>query len=321
MYFLILNTVTTKLERKHNDFRLIIRLKLFCVFRMPNTNATRKAERRAKLAAAKAARNAAGLNMFNPTAHLALVNINSSPLGGTKENPLPTMALHNNVNLRAPGLFTGKPYQGYLNPEVVKRIELLGLPVKSHEYLTEEERAAVNAIAAENAATAQASKSASGRNWWGVTGAQYVFPKSANSSQARNRHFHAILARTQQASEELRKLQDAAEMRSMQGDYESADQLLKRAAEIRAEQAYTVAEPTEKSLQNAEAYHMFAKEIEGKQGRTGLFSSCFGGSCSVNQSATVGPSTTANPLHTRGSRRGGRSRRKQKHQNKRTRKH
>ena len=305
-------------------------------------NATRKVERRTKLAAAKAARNAAGVNMFNPTAHVALININNSPLGGTRENPLPTMALHkNNLKLRAPGLFTGKPFEGYLSPEEIKRIELLGLPVKSHQYLTPEEQAAVNAIAAENAATAMATMRASEPNARGLTGDQYlyttVYPRSEANLRAIASHRSQQLAETRNVMAARNLEAEARHLRYNLRDERGARDLLKQAEAIRAEQGYTVAQPTSRSLANHQAYHDFAEEhyasdlpvqpsqsVQASQPRRGLFgglfNSCFGGSCSVNESA-IAPSITLNPLHTRG-RRGGRSRRRKhnmrKYRNKRT---
>jgi hypothetical protein len=310
---------------------------------MPN-NATRKAERREKLAAAKAERNAAGVNMFNPRAHVALFNINSSPLGGTRDNPLPTRALHGNVNLRAANLFTGKPFAGYLSPEEIKDMQLLGLPTKSEVNLTTGEQATINAIAAENAANAMATMRRSEPNANGLTGDQYlystVYPKSQANLQAIASHHSQQVAETQDIPA-LRNLD--AQIRHLRynlKDEEGARKLLKNAREIKATAGYTVAEPTARSLANAQAYHDFAKQhyasdlpvlpvlpnqsVQLRPSQPsrgyfgGLFNSCFGGSCSVNERA-VQPLTVINPLHISG-RHGGRSRKykRRKYRNKRT---
>ena len=127
---------------------------------MPN-NATRKAARRANIAAAKAARNP-GANMFNPNVHTALFNVNSSPLGGTRANPLPVMAYHGSTQLRAPDSFTGA-FGRRLSPDQSKQMQKLGLPVRVPAWLGSDQ-AAVAAIHAENAANTMATKAASSVN-------------------------------------------------------------------------------------------------------------------------------------------------------------
>ena len=134
---------------------------------MPN-NATRKAERRANLAAAKAARNAAGVNMFTPlngsapVVRVASVEPGSSPLGGTVANPESVMAHHYISSLKGPDSFTGA-FGRRLPPAESRQMQMAGLPVRLPAWLGSD-RAAVAAIHAENAANTLASKSASSVN-------------------------------------------------------------------------------------------------------------------------------------------------------------
>jgi hypothetical protein len=87
----------------------------------------------------------------------------------------------------------------------------------------------------------------------------------------------------------------------LEGDYKGAKEISNRAKAIRAEMGYVVIEPNDISLQNAEAYWEFAKRVHDKQLesaakelRPGLFSSCFGGSCSAVEPPPV--VTIRNPL-------------------------
>jgi len=128
---------------------------------MPN-NRSRKIARREKLAANKAARNAAGVNMFDSNVHVALFNLSKSPLGGTKVNPSSVMAYHGSTGLRAPDSFTG-PFGGQLLHNERKQMQLLGLPVDTPVDLGSQQ-AALNAIIAENNANTLATKSASSVN-------------------------------------------------------------------------------------------------------------------------------------------------------------
>jgi hypothetical protein len=244
---------------------------------MPNN--TRKAERRAKLAANKAARNAAGVNMFTPlNGSVPLVRVKSVELGSS---PLGANAAYYTTPLRAANLFNGKPFRGELSPEEQRRMFVTGLPTsygsRNGDILSQEDLNAARAIAAENAVNTRASKSASTANAMGVTGNRYLYPKSYENKLAEFLHRPAVLSATRQSEG------------------------------VEGHNGYTVADPTAKSIENAKAYHKFAEQIHAKQLKPdapGLFSSCFGGSCSaVEPSSTV---TIRNPLS---SSRGGRSRR------------
>jgi hypothetical protein len=128
---------------------------------MPNNNATRKAERRAKLAAAKAARNAAGVNMFTPlNGTNAVVGVKSVEPGSS---PLGANALYYTTDLREANLFRGKPYRGTLSIRDTKQMQMAGLPVKVPLFLGSEQ-AVVNEIDAENHTNTMATKSASSPN-------------------------------------------------------------------------------------------------------------------------------------------------------------
>ena len=280
---------------------------------MPDNNATRKAERRAKLAEAKAARNAAGVNMFNPSVTKRTVNI------GTifNANPLNTI-----TKLRAPNLFRGQPSQKFLTPKQIKQIQLLGLPTSNPQPLTSKEWVNLNAIARENAENTMATKRASMNNGPGLSGDQYlydtVYPKTqTNLNELASHRAEELLQTVPDATRRLRA--KAKYLRYTMGNERAAQQALRDANAIKAGEAYLVAEPTARSLANAEAYHRFAQNHYAGRFNTveqpiqvepprqsspgffgGLFRSCFGESCDVNTSATV------NPLYGHG----GRSRRK-----------
>jgi len=320
MHFQILSTVTIKLI-KYNNFNQILWLKLFCVFRMPN-NASRKAARREKLAANKAARNAACLSMFNPNVARRTVNISRV----VNANPL-----NNTVKLRAPDSFTG-PFGGQLLHNEMKQMQLLGLPVKNQQKLTQAEQATVNAIARENAADRITTKSASMYNGIGVTGDQYlydtVYPKTqTNLNQLASHRAEELSQTLPNATRRLRA--KAKYLRYTMG--QGAQRLLPEANAIKASEGYSVAQPTARSLANAQAAHRFAQNHYAGRFNTvrqpiqvepprqsspgffgGLFRSCFGESCPVNDSAIRSTFSTENPLY----RRGGRSRQKRKHSRK-----
>lgn len=280
---------------------------------LARTNNEGRAVRRAAVAAAKAARNAGGVPMFNPRAHVRLMNINARPVRQPSQDQLKTMVSEGNVNLRPANSFTGESFQGRLSPEEIKQIKLLGLPVQRRQYLTEEEEQTLAAIAAENEANRQATKAASTPNGWTVTGARYLYPRPHTKANRhiRNLHRQVALVTTRPQSEELSQLDAAVRLKRLQGDHRGADQLKSRANEIRAETGYVVIEPSARSLQNAEAYHQFAEQIHDKQLRPGLFNSCFGGSCDAVPPSTL---TLRNQLSSSagGSSAGGRSRRTRK---------
>jgi hypothetical protein len=307
---------------------------------MPN-NATRRAARRANIAAAKAARNAAGVNMFTPlNGSVPVVRVKSVEPGSS---PLGANAAYYTTPLRAANLFKGKAFSGELPSAESRQMQMAGLPVKVPVHLGSDQ-AAVDAIYAENAENAMATMRRSEPNANGLTGDQYlystVYPKSQANLQAIASHHSQQVAETQDIPA-LRNLD--AQIRHLRynlKDEEGARKLLKNAREIKATAGYTVAEPTARSLANAQAYHDFAKQhyasdlpvlpvlpnqsVQLRPSQPsrgyfgGLFNSCFGGSCSVNERA-VQPLTVINPLHIRG-RRGGRSRKykRRKYRNKRT---
>jgi len=277
-------------------------------------NTTRKAERRAKLATNKSARNAAGVTMFNPSVTKRTVNIGSSPLGANTFN--------SQISLRAPNLFTGNATEKHMTPQQIKKIQLLGLPTSQKTLLTANEQARVNAITAENYANTLATKSASQRNARGVNGEQYLYntvhPKTQANLLELESHRKQELAQTRYVPAAMNLEAKAKHLRYNLRDEAGARRLLKQAEEIRAREGYTVAQPTSRSLANAEAYHEFAKKqfnpgksvnvrksSEVRQSSPGflggLFSSCFGDNCSAVDSSVY----IRNPLPSHG----GRSRR------------
>jgi hypothetical protein len=127
---------------------------------MPN-NATRRAARRANIAAAKAARNAAGVNMFTPlNGSVPVVRVKSVEPGSS---PLGANAAYYTAPLRAANLFKGKAFSGELPSAESRQMQMAGLPVKVPVHLGSDQ-AAVDAIYAENAKDALDSKTLSSVN-------------------------------------------------------------------------------------------------------------------------------------------------------------
>lgn len=119
---------------------------------MPN-NGTR----RSRLAAAKAARVAAGINMFSPVVTVKSVEPSSSPLGAE--------AAYGTANLRPSNQFTGVPFAGTLPPAERRQLQMVGLSAPTLESdLDQNALNQIAEIAAENEANTQATKSASSPN-------------------------------------------------------------------------------------------------------------------------------------------------------------
>jgi hypothetical protein len=119
---------------------------------MPN-NGTR----RSRLAAAKAARVAAGVNMFSPVVTVKSVEPSSSPLGAE--------AAYGTAKLRPANQFTGVPFAGTLPPAERRQLQMVRLSAPTLESgLDQNALNQIAEIAAENEANTQATKSASSPN-------------------------------------------------------------------------------------------------------------------------------------------------------------
>jgi hypothetical protein len=225
---------------------------------MPNN----KTERKARIAAAKEARTAAGVNMFSPDVGVKIVGINNAP---SAKN-----ALYGRANLRAPNTFTGNGFSRQLSAEEKRQAKSL---------LSEKRE--------NNAKT----KRASTPNRWGETGNSYLHSRTAANQYNERQHRKTIIAATRNI-EEARKLEEEARLKKLFEENEEADKLLSRAANLRKEVGYTVAEPTPKSLKNMAMVHEFAKGIHAKQTtKKGLFGNCFGAECSVESEKFIGNNT------------------------------
>jgi hypothetical protein len=119
---------------------------------MPN-NGTR----RSRLAAAKAARVAAGVNMFEPVVTVKSVEPSSSPLGAE--------AAYGTANLRPANQFTGVPFAGSLPLAERRQLQMVGISAPRLESALDQNALnEIARIAAENEANTLATKSESSPN-------------------------------------------------------------------------------------------------------------------------------------------------------------
>ena len=119
---------------------------------MPNNG-----RRKTRIAAARAARKEAGINMFSPIVRVKSVEPNSSPLGAE--------SMYGTAILRPANYFTGVPFTTALPLAERKQLELVGLSAPTLETgLDQNNIDEITRIAIENEANTQATKNASSLN-------------------------------------------------------------------------------------------------------------------------------------------------------------
>ena len=119
---------------------------------MPNNG-----RRKTRIAAARAARKEAGINMFSPIVRVKSVEPSSSPLGAE--------SMYGTAILRPANYFTGVPFTTALPLAERKQLELVGLSAPTLETgLDQNNIDEITRIAIENEANTQATKNASSLN-------------------------------------------------------------------------------------------------------------------------------------------------------------
>jgi len=211
-----------------------------------------KETRRARLAAAKKARNNAGINMFFPVIQKKVVGIANAP---SEQGNIFT------TPLKGERKYTTKAYNGRLSPEEIMQYHSLSIPTTIN-----------------NAKTKRASRS----NGWTETGNSYLHSRTPANQREERQHRLAIIEATRNLEEANKLEAQSITLRTLLDDIEGADALLLKAKRLREEAGYMVAEPTPKSLKNAAMAHEFAEGIHAKQTRKGWFGNCFGGECKVS---------------------------------------
>lgn len=214
-----------------------------------------KEARRARIAAAKKERNAAGKNMFNSEVKVKIPGLMNAPSS--------TNAEYETTVLRPSNTFTGKPFNRKLN-----QISRVALSPASSSIVTRED--------------AELNKGTRTANKWGETGNGYLRPRKPNSAERIRNHRTNTIAATRNIKGVKELKQRARALRNFADNSEGAKRLNEEADRLRKETPYIVAEPTEVSLNNAKNAQLFAEGIHAKQRKPesqSMFASCLGGKC------------------------------------------
>lgn len=230
---------------------------------MPNAiTRNNKEARRARIAAAKKERNAAGKNMFNSEVKVKVPGLMNAPSS--------TNAEYGTAELRPPNTYTGKPFTGKLNQ--ISRVTLF--PASSGLVTRED---------------AELNKGTRTANKWGETGNGYLRPRKPNNASRIRSHRRNIIAATRNIKGVKELKERAKALRNFGDNSEGAKRLNEEADRLRKETPYIVAEPTEVSLKNAENAQLFAEGIHAKQRKPesqSIFASCLGGKCKTAVNGT-----------------------------------
>jgi len=250
-----------------------------------NERKENKETRRARLAAAKLKRNANEVNMFSPEVEVKLIGITNAPNQEVNNS--------NVFNSPLKGLRTqNNGYSGMLTPEEMVQYYRLHLPTKRLWSLTEKDNLQREGVAYENNLANRETKRSSRSNDWFETGNSYKRFLTRENALNAKLHRLAIRTATRNIKEAIDLERRAKTLRTLLNDDEGADKLLIEADQLRKNAGYVVAEPTEKSLHNAEVARQFAEGIHAKQRRPvkrgfmGTLMSCFGEKCTIAENGT-----------------------------------
>lgn len=253
---------------------------------MPNAiTRNNKEARRARIAAAKKERNAAGENMFSPKVGVKVVGITNAPHSEVNTAELFTGPL------KGDRTYTGKAYSGQLSPAEKRQMYSLGLTSRIPEGATSSNIANSYAVARERNAANTATRRNSNRNGLFVTGNSYVRKLKNNTKSKANNHMRSTLASTRNNKEANLLEERARSLLSFGDDPEAAANLMKKAKELRHSKEYTVAEPSNISKNMARNAQMFANEIHRKQRmpeKGTLLKRCLGQECRARNGTPLG---------------------------------